>query len=61
MFLTTQEKITRMNLNLFLLRSELESYLRGEWHHEYYWTIGYNKVYTGRKIYHEDSSNKNND
>lgn len=48
---TTAEKIERMKLELLLLRWELESYLRGEWRPEYYWTIGYNKVFTGRKIY----------
>ena len=52
---TTQEKIERMKLELFLLRSELESYLRGDWRPEYYWTIGYNKIYTGRKIYFMES------
>ena len=53
--LTTKEKIERMKLELWVLESELAGYLRGEWRHEYYMTIGYNKVYTGRKIYKENS------
>ena len=51
MILTTKDKIEHATLNLILLKSELESYMRGEWRHEYYWTIGYNKIFTGRKIF----------
>ena len=51
MILTTKDKIEYAALNLILLKSELESYMRGEWRHEYYWTIGYRKIYTGRKIF----------
>jgi hypothetical protein len=56
MFLTTKDKIKYITLDLMLLKSELESYLRGEWRYEYYMTVGYNKVYTGRKIYNEDTN-----
>lgn len=51
MFLTTKDKIEYIKLDLMLLKSELESYLRGEWRYEYYMTVAYNKVYTGRKIF----------
>ena len=37
-----------------LLREELRGYLEGEWKPVYYFTIGYNKVYTGNKIYKLD-------
>ena len=50
MILTTKDKIEHLTLDLLLLRAELEAYIRGEWRHEYYWTIGYNKIFTGRKI-----------
>lgn len=51
MRLTTQEEIEYLKIYLLLLREEVRGYLDGEWVPEYYMTIGYNKVFTGRKIY----------
>jgi hypothetical protein len=48
---TSEQEIEWMKLELFLIRAELESYLAGDWQYEYHMTIGYNKKYTGRKIY----------
>jgi hypothetical protein len=48
---TSAEQIQYMKLELILLQAELASYLDGDWVHEYYMTIGYNKVFTGRKLY----------
>lgn len=53
---TTTEQIQYMKLELMLLKVDIASYLNGDWYYEYYMTIGYNKVYTGRKIYHEIQS-----
>jgi hypothetical protein len=49
--LTTEEELQHMKLQLMLLQVELDSYARGDWRYEYYMTIGYNKKFTGRKIY----------
>ena len=51
--LTTPEKVDRLKMQLKILEAELDEFLRGEWSHEYYMTIGYNKVFTGKKIYKE--------
>ena len=51
MHLTTDEELEQMKMQLLLLQLELDSYMRGDWRYEYYMTIGYNKVYTGKKIY----------
>lgn len=48
---TSQQKIDEMKLELLLMQSDLASYLNGDWRYEYFMTIGYNKVFTGRKIY----------
>lgn len=48
---TTTQQIEQMKLELILLQADLAAYLNGDWRYEYYMTIGYNKVFTGRKIY----------
>lgn len=48
---TTTQQIEQMKLELILLQADLEAYLNGDWRYEYYMTIGYNKVFTGRKVY----------
>jgi len=50
---TTADEIERMKLELLVLQAELEAYLAGDWRYEYHMTIGYNKKYTGRKIYRD--------
>lgn len=49
MMLTRQEQLDRMKLELALLGGELRGFLNGDWSPEFYFTIGYNKVFTGRK------------
>lgn len=51
MGLTGQETIEELKLGLLMLKGELQTYLDGVWVPEYYLTIGYNRVYTGRKKY----------
>jgi hypothetical protein len=48
---TTDQTVDRLKLELILLKSELQGYIDGIWIPEYYLTIGYNRVYTGRKKY----------
>jgi len=48
---TSEQEIEHIKLQLLLLQLELDSYRHGDWRYEYYMTIGYNKVFTGRKIY----------
>jgi hypothetical protein len=48
---TSAEQIEYMKLELILLQADLTGYLNGDWKYEYYMTIGYNKVFTGKKIY----------
>ena len=48
---TTAETIVHLHRELELLRSDLELYMQGYWRHEYYMTIGYNKIYTGNRIW----------
>jgi hypothetical protein len=50
-YLSTDERLEQLKLELLLLQLELDSYKHGDWRYEYYMTIGYNKVFTGRKIY----------
>ncbi len=45
---TTDKEIEEMRLSLFLLKLELEGYIRGDWYYEYHMTIGYNKKFTGK-------------
>lgn len=51
---TSDQEIEEMQLSLFLLKAELEGYIRGDWRPEYHMTIGYNKKFTGRKIFRLD-------
>jgi hypothetical protein len=48
---TSEQQIESMKIDLLIMQAELASYLHGDWRYEYYMTIGYNKKYTGRKIY----------
>lgn len=48
---TSEQEIERMKIDLLLLQADLESYLNNEWRYEYHMTIGYNKKYTGRRIF----------
>jgi len=53
---TSDQEIEEMRLSLILLKAELDGYIRGDWWHEYHMTIGYNKKFTGRKIFRIDKS-----
>jgi hypothetical protein len=53
---TTDKEIEEMRLSLFLLKLELDGYIRGDWYYEYHMTIGYNKKFTGKKILRLDKS-----
>ena len=53
---TSDEEIEEMRLSLILLKAELDGFIQGDWHHEYHMTIGYNKKFTGRKIFVLDKS-----
>jgi hypothetical protein len=48
---TSRQTLDEAKVNLDLLKYELESFLRGEWRYEYFYTIAYRKVYTGHKVY----------
>lgn len=54
--LTTEEQIQKLKLQLIILKSEIDLYLKGEWVPEYHLTIAYNRVYTGRKVYRYNKS-----
>ena len=51
MGLTSQDTIEELRVKLLILQCEIQSYLDGVWVPEYHLTIGYNRVYTGRKKY----------
>jgi hypothetical protein len=48
---TSRQTLDEAAVHLELLKYDLESFLRGEWRYEYFYTIAYNKVYTGKKVY----------
>jgi hypothetical protein len=51
MRLTSSEEIEWLKVEMLMLKAELDGYLLGHWTPEYHLTIGYNRVYTGRKRY----------
>jgi hypothetical protein len=48
---TSRQVLDTATVNLALLKYDLESFLRGEWRYEYFYTIAHRKVYTGNKVY----------
>jgi hypothetical protein len=53
---TSRQTLDDAKVNLDLLKHDLESFLRGEWRYEYFYTIAYRKVYTGNKVYTKSTS-----